>query len=59
MDEAGGGAMVWGCRSIGRVGSGLGVTSRWTGNFRDAELGFGLVQSVGGATRRLDEGKRM
>jgi len=58
MNDAGGGAMVWGCRSIGRVSSGWG-TSRGAGNFRDAELGFGLVQSVGGATRRLDEGKRM
>ena len=49
--------MVWDCRSIGRVGSRWGA-SRRVGSFRDAELGLGLVQSVGGATRQgLDEGK--
>jgi len=54
------GNMVWGCRLIGKVGSRWSA-SRQAGGFRDAELGFELVQSVGGATRRgrLDEGKRL
>ena len=52
--------MVWGCRSIGRVGSRWDA-SRQAGGFCDPKLGLGPIQLVGSATRRgqLDEGKRM
>ena len=47
------GDMAWYYGSVGRVGCGWGA-NRHPGSFRDAELGFGLVQSVGGAPREVD-----